>query len=107
GTADAPCASGVVADRDALVPQCDPQSVADTLGIPIGQLTDGNLKVTEPLPGGECDPWLANFQKILTDGDPTGSGTFTEVPYQSFLPDIVKIRERAIDQLKMNALQSV
>ncbi len=29
------------------------------------------------------------------------------MPYQSFLPDIVKIRERTIDQLKMNALQSV
>ena len=74
-----PCSSGVVADRGDLVPQCDPQSVADTIGADISQVPNGNIKFAEPLPVGECDPWLANFQKILTDGDPSQTGTFTEV----------------------------
>src|SRR5262249_54554685 len=102
-----PCASGVVKDRGDLLPQCDPQSVADTLGQPLADVANGDLKFAAAQPVGQCDPWLANFQKILTDGDPTNSGTFTEVPYQSFLPDIVKVRERTVDKLKMNALQSV
>ena len=103
----APCASGAVADRGDLVPQCDPQSVADTLGLARGDLPNGNIEFAEPLPVGQCDPWLASFQKILTDGDPNGTGVFTEVSYQSFLPDIVKIRERMADGLRMDALQSV
>jgi len=103
----APCSSGKVKGRDGLLPQCDPQSVADTLGIDLSTVPNGNIKFAEPVATGDCDPWLANFQKILTDGDPTGSGTFTEVPYQSFLPDIVKIRQRTVDGLKMDALQSV
>ena len=40
----------------------------------------------------ECDPWLANFQKILTDGNPDGDNVRQEVPYQPVLPDAVKIR---------------
>lgn len=102
-----PCTSGAVEDRGDLVPQCDPQSVADTLGIDLSQVPNGNIKFAEPLPVGECDPWLANFQKILTDGDPNQTGVFTEVAYQSFLPDIVKVRERMVDGLRMDALQSV
>ena len=75
-----PCSSGAVADRGDLVPQCDPQSVADTLGRrPVRRCPTANIKFAEPLPVGECDPWLANFQKILTDGDPNETGTFTEV----------------------------
>jgi hypothetical protein len=97
----------VVKDRGDLLPQCDPQSVADTLGQPLADVANGDIKFAAAQPVGQCDPWLANFQKILTDGDPTNSGTFTEVPYQSFLPDIVKVRERTVDKLKMNALQSV
>lgn len=101
----APCGSGVVADRGDVVPQCDPQSVADTTGADLSTVPNGNIKFTEPLPVGQCDPWLASFQKILTDGDPTGSGTFTEVAYQSFLPDIVKLRQRMVDGLVMAPLQ--
>ena len=105
--ASSPCTSGAVNGRDGLVPQCDPQSVADTLGVDLATVPNGDIAFAEPLPVGECDPWLANFQKILTDGDPTGSGTFHEVPYQSFLPDIVKVRQRTVDGLRMDALQSV
>ena len=102
-----PCSSGEVAERDGLVPQCDPQATAATLGLDPASVPNADIDFAEALPPGDCDPWLASFQKILTDGDPTGSGRFVEVPYQSFLPDIVKIRERMIDGLKMDALQSV
>jgi hypothetical protein len=102
-----PCSSGTVADRGDLVPQCDPQSVADTLGLELADVPNGNIKFAEPLPVGQCDPWLANFQKILTDGDPDQTGTFTEVAYQSFLKDIVKTRSRMADNLTMAPLQSV
>jgi hypothetical protein len=102
-----PCSSGVVADRGDLVPQCDPQSVADTLGLALADVPNGDIQFAEPLPVGQCDPWLASFQKILTDGDPSQTGVFTEVPYQSFLADIVKNRERMADGLPMAPLQSV
>ena len=85
------------------VPQCDPQSVADTFGMASADVPNGDIEFAEPLPVGECDPWLANFQKILTDGDPTGTGVFTEVPYQSFLPDIVKTRQRMSTTCAMDA----
>ena len=55
----------------------------------------------------ECDPWLANFQKILTDGDPDGDGVRQEVPYQPLLPDAVKIRGAAGDGSEMQELQPV
>ncbi len=103
----APRVSSPTATRS--VPQCDPQSISDTFGIALADVPNGDIKFAEPLPVGECDPWLANFQKILTDGNPTGAdpAVFTEVPYQSFLPDIVKTRRRIIDNLAMNPLQSV
>jgi len=55
----------------------------------------------------ECDPWLANFQKILTDGDPDGDGVRQEVPYQPLLPDAVKIRGQVVSGLAMAELQPV
>jgi hypothetical protein len=93
---DSPCASGVIDDRDDLLPQCDPQSVATLLGVGLADVSNGQIVFAEPVPADECDPWLSNFQKILTDGDPDGDGLFTEVAYQSFLADIVKIRERTV-----------
>jgi hypothetical protein len=104
--ASAPCISGEVADRGDPVPQCDPASLAASLGVERSTVPNGAIEFTDALPVGECDPWLANFQKILTDGDPDGDGVFTEVAYQSFLPDIVKVRERVVDRLRMDALQS-
>jgi hypothetical protein len=55
----------------------------------------------------ECDPWLANFQKILTDGDPDGDGVRQEVPYQPLLPDAVKIRGQLATGLAIAELQPV
>lgn len=104
---DSPCESGFVDRPDDLVPQCDPASVAGVLGIPVADVPNGNIDFAEPVPAEQCDPWLANFQKILTDGDPNGTGVFTEVAYQSFLPDIVKTRQRMVDGLVMAPLQSV
>jgi hypothetical protein len=104
---DSPCSSGVVASNDALVPQCDPASVAQVTGKNLADIPNGDIKFGEPVAADTCDPWLANFQKILTDGDPLKTGTFTEVPYQSFLADIVKTRKRIVDGLVMAPLQSV
>ena len=59
-----------------------------------------------PAPLSDCDPWLTNFQKILTDGDPGGSGQFVEVAYQSLLPDIVKLQTRVADQQIMRTLKA-
>jgi hypothetical protein len=104
---DSPCSSGVLAQRSDVLPQCDPADVAAVLGVDPSTVANGNILFAEPVPADTCDPWLANFQKILTDGDPTGSGTFKEVAYQSFLPDIVKLRQRIVDGKVMKPLQSV
>ena len=55
----------------------------------------------------ECDPWLANFQKILTDGDPDGNGVREEIPYQPLVPDAVKIRGQLATGQSMTELQPV
>ena len=62
--------------------------------------------LTVPAPFTDCDPWLTNFQKILTDGDPEGTGQFLEVPYQSLLPDIVKLQTRVATQQVMAPLKA-
>ena len=55
-------------------------------------------------PIGKCDPWLASWQKILTDGPPTAASQVRhEVAYQSKLADIVRPRGTRIagDTVKM------
>jgi hypothetical protein len=108
GNVKSPCQSGVIDSPQALLPQCDPQSVATALGTSLDKVANGNIVFAAALPVGQCDPYLANFQKILTDGDPTGDAdgvSFKEVTYQSFLPDIVKTRQRVVDKLPMAPLQ--
>lgn len=91
------------------VSTCDPREVAKTFAadfavvglVPNNATVD--LAVAAPL--ANCDPWLANFQKILTDGDPEGTGRFIEVPYQSLLPDIVKLQTRVADNQLMAPLK--
>jgi hypothetical protein len=68
------------------------------------ELVKLNPRAVAPL--NRCDPWLTNFQKILTDGDIDGDGIFEEVPYQSLLADIVKTRVRTSDQQAMDALNN-
>ncbi len=102
----APCSSGVIAGPTDVLPQCDPVATAAAVGLDRFAVPNGDIEFAEPVAPGECDPWLANFQKILSDGDPDGDGVFTEVAYQSFLPDIVRNRFRMIDNLSMAQLQS-
>jgi len=89
---------------------CDPRAVAQAFGPQIEaaglgvNIADVVLSVAQPLD--DCDPWLTNFQKILTDGDPEGTGRFLEVPYQSLLPDIVKLQTRVATQQLMIPLKS-
>ena len=54
-----------------------------------------------------CDPWLSNFQKILTDGDPDQTGTKKEAAFQSFVPNLVQVRGRVATGDSMKDLQPV
>lgn len=101
-----PCGSGVLAAPADDLLQCDPQDVARAGRLDPAKVGNSNIRFAAAFPASNCDPWLANFQKILTDGDPDGDGIFTEVPYQSFLPDIVKVRTRLADQQAMGPLKS-
>jgi hypothetical protein len=85
---------------------CDPLALAE---IGLKPSKNDELVKLDPLsvaPLSQCDPYLANFQKILTDGDIDGNGEFEEVPYQSLLADIVKTRVRVFDQQPMDALNN-
>lgn len=102
----AECASGKIASPQAELKTCDPLALA-AIGLKPSkndELVRLNPLSVAPLSG--CDPWLANFQKILSDGDFDGDGVFEEVPYQSVLADIVKTRVRVSDQQAMDALNT-
>ena len=124
------CGSGVNIKADQPLPQCDPVSVKAALSQPNGAkltlkgdagkldaavdpnnffLKDNGVVFSKngSLPVGACDPWLANFQKILTDGGATDPNVFNEVAYQSLLPDIVKLRTRVATDQVMAPLESV
>jgi hypothetical protein len=79
---------------------CDPRE-ANVTNDPTSP-SDITLIAGRPLT--DCDPWLTNFQKILTDGDPDGDGKFNEVVFQSPLPAIVKLETRVADQRTMAPL---
>lgn len=102
----ADCASGQLESPQAELVTCDPLALAK-LGLKASK--NDELVKLDPLavaPLNRCDPWLTNFQKILTDGDVNGDGIFEEVPYQSLLADIVKTRVRTSDQQAMDALNN-
>lgn len=106
-----PCTSGTIDDPAEDLRQCDTDSVEKAVGVDIRGAVHSNNQEAQVEFGAsfdadDCDPWLTNFQKILTDGDPDGDGVFTEVAYQSFLADIVKTRVRVADQKVMAALES-
>ena len=90
---------------------CDPEAVADAFGARLEAagkpVRNANVQLTIRNPLTDCDPWLTNFQKILTDGDPPGGpDEFVEVPYQSRQPDIVKLQTRVATQQLMAPLKS-
>jgi hypothetical protein len=133
---NAPCGSGF-ADAEGTEPvegddelrQCDTRDIAESFGVDpdaarlAGGAIEGtnivlpNLDIdfagssTDEFTGSfgvdECDPWLANFQKILTDGDPDGNGVREEIPYQPLVPDAVKIRGQVATGQSMAELQPV
>jgi hypothetical protein len=133
---NAPCGSGFAdaegtepVEGDAELRQCDTRDVAESFGVDpdAARVAGGAIEGTNiVLPNldidfagssdgdfagsfgaDECDPWLANFQKILTDGDPDGNGVREEVPYQPLLPDAVKIRGQVATGQAMTELQPV
>ncbi len=102
----ADCASGKITSAQAELKTCDPLALAE-IGLKASK--NDELVKLNPLavaPLSACDPWLANFQKILTDGDFNEDGIFEEVAYQSLRADIVKTRVRTSDQQAMDALNT-
>ena len=104
GTLVAPCSSGTITATQDL-PYCDPSAIAadtkDFAGFVSGdaqvQLAPGAAR-----PPGKCDPWLASWQKILTDGPAPRKGQIRhEVAFQSKLADIVRTRHRVFENLLM------
>ena len=107
---DSPCSSGTLNTPQEDLRTCDPRQVAGTFGDALEAagkpVNNANVVLSAPAPLSDCDPWLTNFQKILTDGDPEGTGQFLEVPYQSPLPDIVKLQTRVATQQVMAPLKA-
>jgi multisubunit Na+/H+ antiporter MnhB subunit len=105
-----PCSSGTLNTPQEDLRTCDPRQVAGTFGDELEAagkpVNNANLVLTVSAPLTDCDPWLTNFQKILTDGDPEGTGQFLEVPFQSLLPDIVKLQTRVATQQLMTPLKA-
>lgn len=99
---DGPSAEDVVLD----LRQCDAAAVADLVGPDIA-VPNTDIRFTEAAPPDNCDPWLSNFQKILTDGDPDLTGVKTEVAFQSFVPNLVQLRGRVATNDIMRDLQPV
>ncbi|MDQ3985661.1 MAG: cytochrome c family protein [Actinomycetota bacterium] len=85
GDIASPCSSGRVGSAAEDLKACDVQPAA----------ADGSeVILLGASPAEDCDPWLVNFQKILTDGDANGDGVFDEVAYQSIRGGVVKDRLR-------------
>lgn len=108
GIVPSACGSGVIGSPQEDLRPCDPISVADTFAEDFAALgivpNNVDVSLIAPAELNDCDPWLTNFQKILTDGDPNQTGQFVEVAYQSLLPDIVKLQTRVADNQLMAPL---
>ncbi len=121
--ADGPSAADVQTD----LRSCDANEVATALGLDVNAMKAGlqknppdptdpktgitlqnlDVRLARTSPIDDCDPWLTNFQKILTDGDPQQTGTKNEVVYQSFVPNLVQIRGRTATGQAVTDLQPV
>lgn len=91
-----PCASGKISSESDDLRTCDLQ--------PIGA-ANTQVELIASFPQEDCDPWLVNFQKILTDADVDGDGVFTEVPFQSKTGGVVKDRVRTVSDPKSGDVQ--
>jgi hypothetical protein len=103
------CGSGTIGSQQENLRPCDPEQVASTFADDFERVNEeplnANVVLLDRAGLNDCDPWLTNFQKILTDGDPDEDGRFFEVAYQSLLPDIVKFRTRVADNEPMLPLK--
>jgi hypothetical protein len=100
---DGPSADDVTQD----LRQCDTQEIDQQVPSPPFTIPNTDIEFGKPFPADNCDPWLSNFQKILTDGDPQDTGTRREVTYQDFLPNLVQLRGRPATGDIMADLQPV
>lgn len=102
-----PCSSGVISSPTEELKTCENAAPGIVRAAePFGNDKELKVKVAFSRPVEDCDPWLTNFQKILSDGDPDHDGTFTEVAHQSLLGDIVKLRIRVADDQVMKPIPS-
>jgi hypothetical protein len=99
----AECASGVIESPQSDLLTCDPTALSK-LGVKTNKNDESVVLHPDSVaPLDNCDPWLVNFQKILTRKSLT---FFIEAPYQSPVADIVKVRVRVSDGQAMDALNS-
>jgi hypothetical protein len=107
GTLKSPCSSGEIQPTQDL-DYCDPSAIAaDKKDFGNFQSGDAQIHLAPGAaqPPGTCDPWLASWQKILTDGPAPKPGEIRhEVAYQSKLADIVRTRHRVFDNLNMQPM---
>jgi hypothetical protein len=101
GKLAAPCASGDIGPT-AELPYCQAADVAKLF--PDATFSDAQIELAPgaTAPIGKCDPWLASWQKILTDGPAPKKGQIRhEVAFQSKLADIVRTRHRIVNDQAM------
>jgi hypothetical protein len=101
GTIGAQCASGIIETPQDDLLTCNP-FVVGNFGIKPSKNNEVivlDSDATAPLD--DCDPWLANFQKVLTEPI---RNIFIERPYQTPAADIVKTRVRVSDGQAMDAI---
>jgi hypothetical protein len=100
----APCASGVIGSAQEDLPYCQPRDLEQfdanaTVGNDDIILAPGATK-----PPGTCDPYLASWQKILTDrpaAEASKDKPRPEVQFQNKVADIVAIRDRVFGNTPM------
>jgi hypothetical protein len=97
GNLPSQCGSGDLASPQQDLPYCDASNIAADPHFQGVQLADSTIDLAPGAsqPPGKCDPWLASWQKILTDGPPPPAGKVRhEVAYQSIQANIVATRHR-------------
>jgi hypothetical protein len=96
------CASGHIDTPQDDLPYCSPRQLEQL--DPNASLGNDDILFTKTFPPGQCDPYMASWQKILTDRpnkDSTRGSPGREVPFQSKEADIVAVRVRITDQQPM------
>jgi hypothetical protein len=90
GDIPSPCASGQIGAADEDLKTCDAQ--------PLGAIEDQtfDVQLLDASPLDDCDPWLVNFQKLLTDGGQQGAGVLVERAFQTLAAGAVKDRVRTV-----------